>query len=204
MNTQRLVDRMSSRREGSQMLLSLKCSMAEKSSSGCFSMLMPNRCSKKSKGCFGRTFYEAQILLFHTLQFITTVLLYCVFSNFWFFPFTVHSAAPGGHSCGVRTATGRSQNGQLAVANGHLISRGNDHCVMLRCSLQQSVWSNLIVVDHCCPALRFTLRADDRTVIQFRAFLHYFEKDFDFTFIWKEICQGLFYPEQTILSRTCA
>ena len=23
-------------------------------------------------------------------------------------------------------------------------------------------------------------------------------------FFWKEICQGLFYPEQTILSRTCA
>ena len=29
--------------------------------------------------------------------------------------FDMHSAAPGGHSCGLRTATGRSQNGQLAV-----------------------------------------------------------------------------------------
>ena len=27
----------------------------------------------------------------------------------------LHSAAPGGHGCGVRTATGRSQNGQLAA-----------------------------------------------------------------------------------------
>ena len=53
--------------------------------------------------------------------------------------YKVHSAAPGGHGCGARTATGRSQNGQLAVANGHLISRGNDYCVMLRCSLQESV-----------------------------------------------------------------
>jgi len=27
----------------------------------------------------------------------------------------MHSATPGGHGCGLRTATGRSQNGQLAV-----------------------------------------------------------------------------------------